>query len=225
MAADGVLLRVLAVARASMEAGLLANVDCLSEGLEADGWIKEVAGGEWSCPGEPAWSLLSSDHAPNVAIFFSHEDAAGVLAAVDELVRLFDQYFEGARSSGCRPAEGLALGGENGTNRGESESEVGWLEWGNKSAQISLIARPAHCLGSVSTRAHLHVQIDRVDTPSEGLPLDDDRARCVARSGSPAARWHLAGESVLPADVEDELRRDANPAVAAAMDVRKRRHD
>lgn len=83
---------------------------------------------------------------------------------------------------------------------------------------MSLIVQPAYQPGRHRSPPHLHFQIERLDTPAEGLPADPDRARRIATSGSPVARWYLAGEADLPEDVIDTLRHDSDPAVVAAIE-------
>ncbi|MBG6215037.1 hypothetical protein RCH23_003010 [Cryobacterium sp. CAN_C3] len=46
-------------------------------------------GGRWLHPDSPAWDLWSADHAPNLSVFFSGEDAT-VFALGQELAHLVD---------------------------------------------------------------------------------------------------------------------------------------
>lgn len=216
MISDAVLDMVLSVTRSAAGGKLLSDVDSLAAGIESAGWVRAVDGGHWYCPGEPAWSLLSSDHAPNLAVFLTDEDAAPVFTTGQELARRLDQE-EGLRRRGSDPgwpswsredprwAEWTGLGAD-------------WVMWDGGPARISLNVQPAYQPGRHRSPPHLHFQIERLDTPPEGLPADPERARRIIGSGSPMARWYLAGEVDLPEDVIDALRHDMDAAVVAAVE-------
>lgn len=218
MTADAVLEKVLSVVRAGAHENLLADVDSLAGGIEAAGWVRAVGGGWWVCPGEPAWSLLSSDYAPNLAVFFVDEDPATVFAIGQAIARRLD-----------RPDEGLTRHGLDPGWPSWSHDDVRWAEWDGLGAdwvmwdggpaRFSLNVRPSYQPGRVRDPPNLHFQIERIDTPPEGLPVDVKRARRIAQSGSPTARWYLAGELELPEDVIDALRQDREVAVVAAIEA------
>lgn len=213
---DAILDAILAMTHSAVRGKLLADVDSLAIGIEAAGWARAVDGGHWYCPGEPAWSLLSSDHAPNLAVFLTDDDATTVFRTGQDLARRLDRA-EGLRRHGPDPrwpswspddprwAEWTGLGAD-------------WVMWDGGPARISLNVRPAHQPGRHYSPPHLHFQIGRLDTPSEGLPADPERARHTVNSGSTVARWYLAGEVDLPEDIVNILRRDPDAAVVAAVE-------
>ncbi|MHA7220302.1 hypothetical protein ACX80L_15620 [Arthrobacter sp. MDT1-48-3] len=216
MVNDAVLDKVLFVTHEAVSNDLLSDADSLAAGIEAAGWVRAVDGGHWYYPDEPSWSLLSSDHAPNLAVFLTEEDASVVFTTGQELARRLDQN-EDLHQHESRPgwptwspddarwAEWTGLGPD-------------WVMWDGGPARISLNVQPAYQPGRHRSPPHLHFQIERLDTPTEGLPTNFGRARHVAASGSPVARWYLAGEVDLPEDVIDALQRDSDPAVVAAIE-------
>lgn len=216
MVNDAVLDKVLSVTRAAVSGGLLSDADSLAAGIEAAGWVRAVDGGHWYCPDEPSWSLLSSDHAPNLAVFLTEEDAAAVFTTGQELARRLDQN-EGLHLDGSDTGW-PAWSREDPRWAEWSGHEADWVMWDGGPARISLSVQPAYQPDRHRVPPHLHFQIGRLDTPPEGLPADPDRARRIVDSGSPVARWYLAGESELPVDVIDALRRDSDPAVVAALE-------
>lgn len=220
MVHHAVLDKVLFVTREAISNGLLSDADSLAAGIEAAGWVRAVDGGHWYCPDEPSWSLLSSDYAPNLAVFLTEEDTAVVFTTGRELARRLDQNEDLHQhesgpdwptwsSDDARWKEWTGLGPD-------------WVMWDGGSARISLNVQPAYQPGGHRSPPHLHFQIERLDTPSGGLPPDPDRARQITASGSPTARWYLAAEVDLPEDVIDALRRDPDPAVVAAVESGER---
>jgi hypothetical protein len=213
---DAVLDTVLSVTHSAVSGGLLSDVDSLAAGIEAAGWVRAVDGGHWYYPDEPSWSLLSSDYAPNVAVFLTDKDAVTVFRTGQELSRRLDQD-EGLRRHGSGP--GWPAWSQDDPRWSEwTGLEAAWEMWKGGPARISLNVQPAYQPGPHRVPPMLHFQIERLDTPPEGLPADPDRARHVARSGSSVARWYLAGGNNVPQDVVDTLRRDEDPAVVAAVE-------
>ena len=169
---------VMAIAREAVAGDLLTDIDSLSTTVRAVGWIPEVEGGRWSMPGAPAWALLSSDHAPNLAVFFQDDDSGPVFTAAQELARRLD--------------------GESGVRRRVDSPEwpewppqdprwatwdglsADWVTWEGGPAVLSLNVRPALQPGRFRVPPSLHFQIERIDTPAEGLPDDDDLDRHIA---------------------------------------------
>lgn len=217
MTTDAVLDKVLSVTRGAVGEGLLSDVDSLSAGIEAAGWVRAVEGGRWLCPDEPSWSLWPSGHAPNLAVFFEDEDAAVVFTTGQKLSRLLD-HDQGLHRQGLDPGW-PAWSPDDLRWTQWTGLEADWVMWDGGPARISLNVRPAHQLGRIRVAPHLHFQIERLDTPSEGLPPDHDRARRITRSGSSLARWYLAGEADLPEDVVNALSRDGDPTVVAAVEA------
>jgi hypothetical protein len=212
---DAVLGKVLSVTRKAVSDNLLSDANSLAAGIEAAGWVRAVDGGHWYCPDEPSWSLLSSDHAPNLAFFLTDEDAAAVFTTGQELARRLDQNEDLHQHESGPDWPTWSLDDPRWTERTGLGPD--WVMWEGGPARISLIVQPAHQPGRHRAPPHLHFQIERLDTPSEGLLADPDRARHIATSGSAVARWYLAGETDLPEDVIDVLHRDPDPAVVAAV--------
>lgn len=207
---------VLTVTRAAVSGSLLSDADSLAAGNEAANWVRSVRGGEWLFPDMPNWLLLSSDHVPNLSVFFNDEDVSTVIAAGQELARRLDQE-ESLIRHGSDP--GWSDWSPSDQRWAEWDDPLpDWLMWDGGPARVSLNVVPARQLTHVRVRPNLHFAIERLDTPPEGFPVDNDRARRIARSGSPVARWYLAGQPVLPDDVVEMLRNDEDPAVAAAVE-------
>jgi hypothetical protein len=95
--------------------------------------------------------------------------------------------------------------------------DADWVTWDGGPALLSLNVRAAYQPGRIRTAPHLHFQIERLDTPAEGLPHDEERDRRVAQTGSPYARWHLAGQMELSGDIVQTLELDDDPAVVTAL--------
>lgn len=207
---------VLTVTRAAVSGSLLSDADSLAAGIGVANWVRSVRGGDWLFPDVPTWHLLPSDHAPNLAVFFSDEDVSTVVAAGQELVRRLDQE-EGLLRHGPDPGWFDWLPSDQRWAEWDG-LDADWLTWDGRLARVSLNVTPARQARRVRVLPNLHFQIERIDTPSEGLPVDNDRARRIARSGSPVARWYLAGQPVLPDDVVKMLRRDDDSAVVAAVE-------
>lgn len=216
MVNDAVLGKVLSVMRTAVSDGLLSDADSLAAGIEAAGWLRAVDGGHWYCPDAPSWALLSSDHAPNLAVFLTDEDASVVFTTGQELARRLDQNEDLHQTESGAGWPAWSLDDPRWTQRNGLGAD--WVMWDGGPARMSLIVQPAYQPGRHRSPPHLHFQIERLDTPAEGLPADPDRARRIATSGSPVARWYLAGEADLPEDVIDTLRHDSDPAVVAAIE-------
>ncbi|MBF4463236.1 MULTISPECIES: hypothetical protein [unclassified Rathayibacter] len=215
MTSDAVLDSVRLLARAAATEELLSDVDSLSAGITAAGWVRNVNGGQWSREGQPGWSLFSSDHAPGLAVFLSDDDVQVVYACGQELARRLDRE-EGLRRHGADPGwPDWAREDPRWTDW--SGLEADWVTWHGGPARVSLNVRPAYQPGRIVEPPHLHFQIERLDTPSDGLPEDDEHDRLVARTGSSLARWHLAGKMRLPDDVVRALEKDDDPAIVAAV--------
>ncbi|WP_104181831.1 hypothetical protein [Arthrobacter sp. B0490] len=216
MTSNAVLDKVLFVTHAAVSGGLLSDADSLAAGIEAAGWVRAVDGGHWYCPDQPSWSLLSSDHAPNLAVFLTDEDAATIFATGQQLARRLDQ---DARLERYGSDPGWPAWPRDDPRWGEwTGLGADWVMWDGGPARISLNVQPAYQPGGHRSPPHLQFQIGRLDTPPEGLPADLDRAGRIVGSGSPTARWYLAGEVDLPEHVIDALRHDPDSAVVAAVE-------
>ena len=64
--------------------------------------------------------------------------------------------------------------------------------------------------------AVLQLALEPAGAPADLAP-DPVRVRRTARDGSPVARWYLAADASLPADVAELLARDEDPRVVAAL--------
>ncbi|MDO9397167.1 MAG: hypothetical protein Q7T71_11525 [Herbiconiux sp.] len=185
---------VLVLAGRAVSADLLHDIDALSAAVEAAGWRRSATGGLWTLPDEPSWALISADHAPNLAVFVDDDDVQVVYALGQELARRLDRLDGASRQAGG--SGWPAWERDDPRWAGWSGLEADWETWEGGPARLSLNVRPASRAGRALVRPNLHVQLERLDTPSEGLPPDPDRAERIRRSGSDAERWHLSGESV-----------------------------
>ncbi len=201
---DAVPSGVLGVVRRAAADGLLSSVEAMAGGLTAEGWTRAVAPGIWQHPVDPAWTIISGDHAPNASIFFSGDDGA-VMDAAD---RLRDQLDRGVAGPVTRQAD-----------------DDDWNFWTGGDVTISLNASSRRQRGAVVVRAMLQLAIELTKTPHEGLSVDPERSRRIALTGTPLQRWYLAADRDLPDDVRAILRNDPDPQVSAAMDAMKERQN
>lgn len=208
---------VVAITNAATQSDLLDEGDALAAGVHATGWIRGVQGGWWLRPAQPSWSLLSSEHPVGFAIFFEDENPAIVFATAQDIARRIDAEVPGVEREAESPDWSTwALDDP----RWDEEWDGGgpdWVNWGGGQARVALNVDPERQLGRFRVRPHLHLQIERTDTPHEGLPADDERSRRVTREGTPIARWHLAAQQQLPIDVIDALTLDDDPAIVVAI--------
>ncbi|MDF2990355.1 MAG: hypothetical protein K0S37_869 [Microbacterium sp.] len=192
---------------------LLSDAESLAEGLAGAGWTPEVESGRF---GADEWDLLSSAWAPNVSVFFEGGEVevraraqamASVLSARPErwVFRTDGDDWSSWTLDDPRWSEGDVMAADP-------------LEWHGSGVVVSLYVRPEVQPGKVLAPANLHLAIERADTPPEGLPPDDDRARRVLREGSVVDRWYLAGEHDLPGDVIAALEADPDSRVRAAAE-------
>jgi hypothetical protein len=192
---------------------LLRDAESLAAALTDAGWTPEVESGRF---GTDDGDLLSSAWAPNVSVFFEGDETE---------VRIRAQAVASFLSS--RPGRwSFRTDGDDwsGWTLHDTRWTMGdWmatypLEWRGGDVVISLYVRPDHQPGKVLAPANLHLAIEREDTPEDGLPRDDDRARRVLRDGSVIDRWYLAGEQELPDDVITALENDPDSRVRAAAE-------
>jgi hypothetical protein len=153
---------VVSVTRAAVSGGLLFDADSLATGIEAAGWARATEIGHWHCPDEPSWSLWSSNHPPNLAVFYSDKDASTVLIAGQELAQHLDQ-------DGNMHRRGSALNWpawlQNDPHWDEwTGLEADWVIWDGGPAQISLDVRPVRQPGAVLLPPRLHLQVERIGT-------------------------------------------------------------
>lgn len=187
---------------------LLLDGESLAAGLTDAGWTPEVESGRFSAEG---WDLLSSAWAPSVSVFFDG-DTASVrerALAVASALRAMTTEFR---------TEGPDWSTWTVDDKRWNTEEIDWLQGAGRGVVVSLYTAGETSLGPHSLPAHLHLSIARADTPSEGLPRDDDRSRRVLREGSVIDRWFLAGERELPDDVIAALEDDPDSRVRAAAD-------
>ncbi|NAZ76067.1 hypothetical protein GTQ99_11685 [Kineococcus sp. T13] len=187
---------VLQLLRSALRGDLLTDVEAMATALHEAGWTPCTHGGSWTHGNDPAWSVQSSDHAPNVSIF-AEGDHQVLLQRAAALRTLIDSGQVGPAQAG--------------------DPDPDWVTWSGGEVVLSLNVSPRRSLGGHVVPAVLQLAAERADTPSEGLAPDPERARQLAREGSPIARWYLAGQDVLPDDVVAVLAADADPAVRAAL--------
>lgn len=189
---------VFEVVRLAVQKDLLSSIESLAAGLTGSGWIRETPPGLWRHRTIPGWSVVSMDHAPNASIFFTGSDEA----VSDTEMRIRGEFDGGAVGDLRRRIE-----------------DPHWTIWSGGEVVISLNAEPTRRHEQYVVPATMQLAVERSDTPAEGLAPDPERARRIARTGSPLQRWHLAAERDLPEDVIELLRQDRDPAVAAAIEV------
>jgi len=190
---------------------LLRDAEGLAETITEAGWTPDVESGRFGIDG---WDLLSSAWAPNVSVFFEGDEGE-------------------VRDRGRAVASLITARGGRWVYHPRADDWPAWtadderwattdwlavepLEWHGRGVVVSLYVRPLVQAAKVTAPANLHLAIERADTPPEGLPHDDDRARRVAREGSVVERWYLAGEHELPDDVIAALEDDPDSRVRAA---------
>lgn len=189
---------------------LLRDAESLAAGLVEAGWTPEVESGRFGADG---WDVLSSARAPHVSVFLDGEVSRvrGAALAVASAMKavphrwVFDS--EGPDWSTWSVDD----------ERWDAES-VDALEWTGADVVVTLFTAGETPAGRDTLPAHLHLAIERADTPSDGLPRDDDRARRVLREGSVIDRWYLTGEDDLHDDVLTALEADPDPRVRAAAE-------
>lgn len=189
---------VISVVRKAITGGLLSSVESLGAGLTEDGWTRATEPGLWRYTTDPSWAIVSGSHAPNVSVFLSGQDEV-VLSVAD---RLRDRLDRGDAGELHRTIH-----------------DPHWTVWAGGEVVVSLNATSARKHDQFVVGAMVQLAIERSDTPAEGLPPDPQRARRIARSGTPLQRWYLAGERDLPDDVVALLRDDEDPDVSAAMNA------
>jgi len=189
-------LGVLRLLQSALRGDLLSDVEAMATALHEAGWAPSTRSGSWAHLNDRSWSVESSDHALNVSIF-AQGDHDAVLQRAAALRTLIDS-------------------GEAGPAR-PGDLDPDWMTWSDNRVVISMNVSPPRLLGARIVPATLQLALERADTPSEGLPPEPERARRLARDGSPMVRWYLAGEDVLPDDVVAVLAADDDPAVRAAL--------
>lgn len=188
--------------------GLLRDGESLAAGLVEAGWTPEVESGRF---GSDGWDLLASAWAPSVSVFFEG-DTASVRAralAVASVLRT---------TTGALRTEGPDWSGWAVDDGRWDAHEIDWLEGTARGVVIHLYTAGETEAGPGTLPAHLHLSLARADTPSEGLPRDDERSRRVVREGSVVERWFLVGERELPDDVIVALEDDPDSRVRAAAE-------
>lgn len=189
---------------------LLRDADGLADGLTDAGWTLEVESGRFSADG---WDLLSTAWAPNVSVFCDGDDRTVREAALSVAAALNDDPHRWTfRSEGPDWSTWAA------DDERWAKEDTDWLTWAGSGVVVLLFTAGESTAASGPLPAHLQLAIERADTPSEGLPRDDDRARRVLREGSVVARWYLSGEHELPADVVQALENDSDARVRAAAE-------
>ena len=204
---------VLLLLRHAVGADLLTSTESMAAALTASGWVREVGSGSWSCAADPRWSVQSAGHPPGLSVF-----CTGDPQHLAHLTRALHALLD---SGGV---EGLRVGAVQ-----PGEADPGWRTWstGRPGEQVILLLHVGeqHRVNEHQVPALLILEVERADTPHEGLPPDPERARRLAREGSATTRWYLAGEDHLPEDVVDLLAADEDPAVVAALEANEGRRD
>lgn len=209
---------------AAVSGFLLDDVESLAAALAGAGWKRGIHGGQWIRVGAPAWSAFSLPRPPCVSFFFTDDDAEAVLLTARRIACRIDES-AGLEPAGVRP--GWITGSlDEWRTADEDDPSMDEASWVGGPVRISLFPQPGRRRGRVQMPPDLQLAIERRDAPADGLPRDDDHSRRVAETGSPIARWHLAGDDALPDDVVDRLAGDDDPAVVAALaaNARQRRH-
>lgn len=196
--------------RAADANSLLRDAEGLAEVLTGCGWTPDVESGRFAADG---WDLLSSAWAPNVSVFFD-----GAEHAVREAALAVAAAMKSEPHRWTFDSEGPDWSTWSVDDPRWDTDDLDWLVWEGADVVVSLFMAGETPAGPGSLPSHLHLAIERADTPSEGLTRDDERARRVLREGSVVDRWYLAGERDLPADVIEALENDPDPRVRAAAE-------
>lgn len=192
--------------------GLLRDGESLAARLVDAGWTPEVESGRFAGDG---WDLLASAWAPSVSVFFQG-DTASVRAkavAVASVLRT---------TTGSLRTEGPDWSGWAVDDERWDADEIDWLERTARGVVIHLYTAGETEAGPEVLPAHLQLSVARADTPSEGLPRDDERSRRVVREGSVVERWFLVGERELPDDVIAALEDDPDSRLRVAAESERR---
>ena len=195
---DGVLLLL----QHAIGADLLDDVEAMAGALIETGWVRLTGSGSWSYAADTSWTVQSADHDPSLSIFAQGEDEHDhehLLHLADALRASIDSGQVGAVQPG--------------------EADPDWSTWTGGHVVLMLNVTPQRQLGKHRLPALLQLAIERAGAPFARPALDLQRARRLARGGSPIARWYLAGEDRLPEDVVALLAVDEDAAVVAALDA------
>ncbi|NIZ89868.1 hypothetical protein [Kineococcus rubinsiae] len=187
---------VLLLLRDAVGGRLLTDADGMAAVLTAAGWVRGTVGGSWACVEDPSWTVESVAHPPGLSVFtvgWDHDVARAV-------TRL------GARLDAGEA--GLVPGGE---------PDAEWRRWSAGAALVLLQHARQRWWGTRLAPAMLQLAVQPAGAEHEAPAPDPERARRVARAGSPVARWYLAGDATLPDDVVDLLAADDDPLVVAAL--------
>lgn len=189
---------------------MLRDAEHLAAGLSEAGWTPEVESGRFGADG---WDVLSSAWAPSVSVFLDGSERSVREAALAVAAAMKAEPHRWTFDS-----EGPDWSTWSVDDERWGSDDIDWLVWEGTGVSVTLFTAGETPAGPGTLPAHLQLSIGRVDTPSEGLPRDDDRARSVLREGSVVDRWYLAGERDLPADVVEALENDPDPRVRAAAE-------
>ncbi|WP_154096702.1 hypothetical protein [Microbacterium testaceum] len=193
---------------------LLRDADALAEALADAGWAPEVESGRFSADG---WDVVSSAWPPNLSVFRDGDlldvrrDALAIAATLNAEPQRWAFETEGPDWSGWTTDDPRW-----------DDDQIDWLLWHGQGVVVELFTAPA-VPGEVP--AHLHLAIERADSPPEGLPRDDARDLRVASEGSIVERWFLVGESDLPDELLATLEADPDQRVSAAAASEHRMRD
>jgi len=193
---------------------LLRDADALAEALADAGWAPEVESGRFSADG---WDVVSSAWPPNLSVFRDGDlldvrrDALAIAATLNAEPQRWAFETEGPDWSGWTTDDPRW-----------DDDQIDWLLWHGQGVVVELFTAPA-VAGEVP--AHLHLAIERADSPPEGLPRDDVRDLRVASEGSIVERWFLVGESDLPDELLATLEADPDQRVSAAAASERRMRD
>lgn len=193
---------------------LLRDADALAEALADAGWAPEVESGRFSADG---WDVVSSSWPPNLSVFRDGDlldvrrDALAIAATLNAEPQRWAFETEGPDWSGWTTDDPRW-----------DDDQIDWLLWHGQGVVVELFTAPA-VAGEVP--AHLHLAIERADSPPEGLPRDDARDLRVASEGSIVERWFLVGESDLPDELLATLEADPDQRVSAAAASERRMRD
>ncbi len=193
---------------------LLRDADALAEALADAGWAPEVESGRFSAEG---WDVVSSAWPPNLSVFRDGDlldvrrDALAIAATLNAEPQRWAFETEGPDWSGWTTDDPRW-----------DDDQIDWLLWHGQGVVVELFTAPA-VAGEVP--AHLHLAIERADSPPEGLPRDDVRDLRVASEGSIVERWFLVGESDLPDELLATLEADPDQRVSAAAASERRMRD
>ena len=200
------------LAQAASEGHLLADAATIDAALTERGWTWGRRGGQWNPPPDLDASGITSLTPPSVEVILNDPDDALLADVAEQIADQLEVLLGTPESRGPVPGT-------------DQQVDAVWQR-PDLSVVVGFLPSTSDQTGSApgfAPQGHLWLALSRPDiTDAEE---DTDRARHLARHGSPTERWHLAGQAVLPEDVIALLEGDENTAVVRAVRVGAHRRE